>query len=93
MAGRTGSITADEVIDLFYSLDEPYRKHAVFLMHDQTATALRKLQDADGHYLWKDALADGQSSSLLGCPVFTSPYMPQMGTGTKPILLGDMSYH
>ena len=35
-AGSATAITADEIIDLVYSLKAPYRKNAVFLMNDAT---------------------------------------------------------
>ena len=87
------SITADEVIALYYSLRAPYRKHAVFMMHDDTAKALRQMKDSNGNYIWHDSLSYDQPSIILGCPVFTSEYMPKMQAGNKPILFGDLSFY
>ena len=39
-AGAT-AITADEIIDLFYSLKAPYRKNAVWILNDSTIKAIR----------------------------------------------------
>ncbi len=52
-AGSATAITADEIIDLVYSLKAPYRKNAVFLMNDATVKAIRKLKDGQGQYLWQ----------------------------------------
>ena len=55
-AGSASAITADEVIDLFYSLGAPYRKNAVWVVNDATVKAIRKLKDGNGNYLWQPAL-------------------------------------
>lgn len=50
-AASATAITADEVIDLFYSLKVPYRKNAVWLLNDATVKQIRKLKDSTGQYL------------------------------------------
>jgi HK97 family phage major capsid protein len=50
---KATEITADELLDLFYSLKAPYRKKAVFVMNDATVKAIRKLKDGTGQYLWQ----------------------------------------
>ncbi len=57
------AITADEVINLVYSLKRPYRKNAKFIMNDQTIAALRKLKDNNGAYLWQPSLQAGEVDS------------------------------
>ena len=86
------SITADELLALYHSLDEPYRQRAVFMMHEDTANALRLLKDENGRYLWHEALG-GQPDMLLGRPVYISRFMPRMTAGAKPVLLGDLSQY
>ena len=44
-AASSTAITADELIDLFYSLKSPYRRKAVWVMNDSTFKAIRKLKD------------------------------------------------
>lgn len=39
-AASATAITADEVIDLFYSLKSPYRKKAVWVLNDATIKAM-----------------------------------------------------
>ena len=91
-AGAT-AITADEVINLVYSLKRPYRKNAVFLMNDATIAIVRKLKDGNGVYLWQPALTMGEPDRLLGYPVYTSQYMPAATAGNKSIAFGDFSYY
>lgn len=87
------AITADEVINLVYSLKRPYRKNAVFILNDQTIAALRKLKDGNGAYMWQAALIAGEPDKLLGYPVYTSAYMPTIEAGAKTIIFGDLSYY
>lgn len=86
------AITADEVIDLYYSLRVPYRKKAVWLMNDTTVSALRKLKDNQGQYLWEPSLVSGTPNKIIGCEVITSPFMPTIASGAKSIAFGDFSY-
>ena len=39
---------------------------------------LRQMKDANNNYIWNDALGFEQPNTILGCPVYTSEYMPQM---------------
>lgn len=89
----TSAITADEVIDLFYSLGAPYRKNAVWVVNDATVKAIRKLKDGNGNYLWQPALTSGTPDTLLGRPVKTSAYVPTIASGAKVIAFGDFGYY
>ena len=46
------TLTYDDVISLYFSVDKEYRRNGIWLMNDKTALALRKLKDNDGNYLW-----------------------------------------
>lgn len=87
------AITFDELIDLYYSLKEPYRKNAVFLMNDDTVKAIRKLKDKNNQYIWQPSIQAGTPDMILNCPVYTSQYMPNLTTGNKVVLFGDFSYY
>ena len=87
------AITADEIIDLFYSLNVPYRKDAIWILNDSTIKAIRKLKDSTGNYLLQPALKDGEVSTLLGRPYFTSAFAPEIAAGAKTIVFGDLSYY
>lgn len=90
-AAGTTAITAEELIDLVYSLKSPYRKRAIFLFNDQTIKAIRKLKDGNNQFLWQPGLQAGQPNTLLGYQYETSTHMPVIGAGAKPILFGDLS--
>lgn len=87
------AITADEIINLVYSLKRPYRKNAKFIMNDQTIAALRKLKDNNGAYLWQPSLQAGEVDRLFGYEVYTSPYVPIIAAGKPVIAFGDFSYY
>ena len=87
------AITADEIIDLVFSLKAPYRKNAVFIMNDATIKAIRKLKDGQGQYLWQPSLTAGTPDTLLNRPVFTSAYAPTLESGAKSIAFGDFGYY
>ena len=92
-AASATAITADEIIDLFYSLKAPYRKNAVWILNDATIKAIRKLKDNNGNYLWQPSLTAGTPDTILGRPVYTSSYVPTIAAGAKTIAFGDFSYY
>jgi len=92
-AASDKAITADEVISLIYSLKRPYRKKAKFILNDQTISALRKLKDNNGQYIWQPSLQAGEPDRLLGYEVLTSQFAPQIEAGKPAIAFGDFSYY
>ena len=86
-------ITADDIIDLFYSLKAPYRKRAVWILNDSTVKAIRKLKDGNGNYIWQPALTAGSPDTILGRPVYTSAYVPTIAAGNRTVIFGDLSYY
>ena len=92
-AASATAVTADELMDLYYSLKSPYRKKSVWVLNDSTIKAIRKLKDNNGQYLWQPSLAAGTPDMILGRPIKTSAYMPAMAAGAKTIAFGDFSYY
>ncbi|GHU82465.1 hypothetical protein AGMMS50284_4370 [Clostridia bacterium] len=92
-AASPTAITFDEVIDLYHSLKSPYRKKSVFIANDLTISAMRKLKDSNGRYLWQPALTAGDPDTILGRPVYVSSFMPQIAAGAKALAFGDFSYY
>lgn len=84
------AITADELIDLYYSVPEEYRTNAAFAMKDTTVKYIRKLKIGTGEYLWNPGL-NGQPSTLLGKPLHTSENIEGIGAGKKTIAFGDFA--
>jgi len=92
-AASATTITADELIDLYFSLKAPYRKNAVWVLNDTTIKIIRKLKDKNDQYLWQPALRDGDVPTILGRPYFTSAFMPEAAAGAKTVIFGDLSYY
>lgn len=92
-AASSTAVTADELMDLYYSLKSPYRKKSVWVLNDSTIKAIRKLKDNNGQYLWQPSLVAGTPDTILGRPVKTSAYMPAIAAGAKTIAFGDFSYY
>ena len=88
-AAANNAISADELISLVYALKSPYRRNAKFLMNDATISAIRKLKDQNGAYLWQPSLQAGQPDRLLGYDLYTSPYVPTMAAGALTVAFGD----
>ena len=92
-AASSTAVTADELMDLYYSLKSPYRKKSVWVLNDSTIKAIRKLKDNNGQYLWQPSLTAGAPDMILGRPIKTSAYMPAIAAGAKTIAFGDFSYY
>ena len=87
-AASATAIAYDELTKLYFSLKAEHRANAVFLMHDDTAMALRTLKDSVGNPLW-----NAERDTIFGKPVVTSLAMPAPAAGKKTIAIGDLSYY
>ena len=82
--GVTAStLTADAVIELFFSLDKKYRRNAVWVMNDETAMTLRMLKDSAGNFLWRST-----DDTIFSHTVVISNYI-----NDSTIVFGDLSYY
>ncbi|NBX02718.1 MAG: phage major capsid protein [Alphaproteobacteria bacterium] len=89
-SGTNGTVTADALINLFYSLKDAYSKRATFLMNRTVVQAVRLLkQTSTNQYLWQPGLAAGTPDTLLGVPVSLAADMPVAATGSLSIAVGD----
>lgn len=92
-SAKPTDISADELIDLHYSLRAPYRARAVWLMNDATVKTVRKLKDGNGQYLWQPALTAGTPDMILGRPVYTSVFAPELKAGARTVAFGDLGFY
>ena len=88
-AAATGTVTADELLELQHSVDPAYRPAAGWMLNDTTLLALRKLKDGNGVYLWQAGLVANVPDRLCGQPGYVNQQMASMSAGTKPIIYGD----
>ena len=92
-AAAQAAVTADEVLDLYYSLRRQYRTSATWMVSDTFIKAVRKLKDNDGQYLWQPSISAGTPDTLLGRPVETSDYMDGLAATKIPAVFGDLKYY
>ncbi len=88
-----GTISLDDVIDLYHSLLVPYRQRASWLFEDSAIKAVRKLKDSQGRYLWEPSTQVGAPDSLLGRPLLVDPAVPVFDATAARVFgaFGDMS--
>lgn len=92
--GKTAAgaaVTGDELIDLFFSVNDAYRIAAEWMMADTTIAAIAKLKGSDNNYLWQPGLQAGVPDMLLGKRVNPNNDMPAIASGNRSILWGDFS--
>lgn len=90
--GVSGAFTADNVIDLVYSLDGALRNKPTFalLANSTSIAALRKLKDSYGQYLFNIGLGQDKRDLVLGVPVIETPSMPSPAVGANSLAVGDL---
>lgn len=87
--GWPASDPSDVLFDLMHSLKAGYRNGARFVMNAATLNQIRKFKDADGDYLWRPGLMEGQASTLLGFPVVEAEDMPSITGDSLSVAFGN----
>ena len=88
-----GTFTVEELLNLYYSLDEKYINKASFLTSRAMVQKIRTLKDASNDYIWQPGILAGQDDMLLGVPVYQNSFVPAPGDATKSLILGDFSQY
>ncbi|MEL6286348.1 MAG: phage major capsid protein [Pseudomonadota bacterium] len=94
--GQIGSVAgdfaqpsaADQLIDLIYTQKSQFRANGRFVMNRRTVSAVRKLKDVDGRYIWQPG-TNGEAATVMGYRVTEIEDMPDMATGKAAIAFGD----
>jgi HK97 family phage major capsid protein len=91
--GVAGAFTADNLIDLVYSLDTVARRRpgAGFQMNKTSIAAVRKLKDNYGRYIFEPSLSADKNDLLLSYPIFENPDLASTATSTVSVLFGDLA--
>ncbi len=84
------NISVDGIMNLYYSLSDSYTQNASFIMHKSAVYTIRTMKDAAGQYLWMPGILSGTADTLLGCPLYTSNYMPKVAAGNDVVIFGDI---
>lgn len=88
----SGAFTADNIIDLVYSLDAAVRAMPGFAIMGSTTAVrnMRKLKDSTGQYLWSPSLITGQPDTFDGYRVVENPHMAAVATSAKSLVAGNL---
>lgn len=88
-----GTITADNLITVQGKVKDVFQANAIWIMNEETRTAIRQLKSETGSYLLNEVydLASPFKSTLLGKPVYVSDNMPTVQNGATAIYYGDMT--
>jgi len=94
-AGAT-AITADDILDLIYSIDPSYRNKPGFglMAHDNIIAAVRALGlgSANDFPIFIPSMEVGQPDRIFGVPVYVNNDMQSsIATGTKTMVAADFS--
>ncbi|KQO51402.1 phage major capsid protein [Sphingomonas sp. Leaf257] len=93
-AASAAALAAEELIDLQHSVNQAYRRSPFcrWMFADTTLAAARKLKDGQGNFLWQ--MGDVRANApdvLLGKPYAVNDDVPQIGTGNRSVIFGDLS--
>lgn len=87
------TISADNLIQVQGKIKDVFQGNAIWIMNENTRTALRQLKSNTGSYLMTEIydLASPFKNMLLGKPVYVSDNMPEVADGNIAVYYGDMS--
>jgi HK97 family phage major capsid protein len=94
--GVSGAFTADNLIDLVYSVDTAGRMlpGTGFQMNAKAISAVRKLKDTAGNYVFSPALSGDKRDLVLGYEVYENPAMADPAVSAKSVIFGNLpSYY
>ena len=88
--GVAGLFTADNLIDLQYTLDGAARRlpGVAYMAAGTTIGKMRTLKDSAGNYLY--TVNVGQPDQFAGYSVIENPAMASVATGAKSVLFGHL---
>jgi HK97 family phage major capsid protein len=89
-AAATTAVTSDELLALQFSVDEAHQSNGAYMMNSNTFLAISQMKDNDGQYILSNPVS-GVTKLLFGKRVVVNNNMPDMATGEKAIVFGDLS--
>jgi len=88
-----GTISYDDIVDLIFSVEEPYRSVGQFMMNKFTIAYLYELKDGQNRPLFISEPSGKPAGTILGYPVIENRDMSSVDKGNKPIIFGDFSVY
>ena len=92
-SGNGTALLADGLLTLVHSIKSEYASNATFVLNRSTLSAIRKLKDTAGQYVFQAgmSLVAGVPNTILGYPYVEATDMPSVGANAFPIAFGDFS--
>jgi len=91
--GVAGAFTADNIIDLIYSVDAATRRKPSFatMMNTKSIGEARKLKDTAGNYLYNiSQVGPGGQDTFAGFNVIENPHMADSAIDAKSVIAGSI---
>ena len=91
--GVAGAFTADNLIDLIYSVDAATRRKPsmALMMNTSSIGAARKLKDTAGNYLYNiSQVGPGGQDTFAGFNVIENPHMADSAIDAKSVIAGSI---
>ena len=91
--GVAGAFTADNLIDLIYSVDAATRRKPsmALMMNTKSIGEARKLKDTAGNYLYNiSQVGPGGQDTFAGFNVLENPHMEDTALDEKSVIAGSM---
>jgi HK97 family phage major capsid protein len=93
-AAASTSISGDDLQNMKYGIKSQYRKNARWLIHRDVLSAVAKIKDGQGRYVFQPGLQLDSPDTLLGHQFDESEYAPNtMTAGLYTAIFGDLSYY
>lgn len=82
---------ADKIFDLIGTVKDAYLMNSRFLTRRSVVTAIRKMKDGQGNYLWQPSLVMGQPEMIAGYPITRAEDLPALAANSLSLYFGDFS--
>ena len=92
-SGNGTALLADGLLTLVHSIKSEYASNATFVLNRSTLSAIRKLKDTAGQYVFQAgmSLVSGVPNTILGYPYVEATDMPSVAANAFPVAFGDFS--
>lgn len=88
--GVTADFGFDGIINLMYTLKDPYAANADFLMNRLGVRNVARLKDSQGRYLWEPSRQKGEPALLMGHSVYRAADIAAPASGALAMIFGDI---
>lgn len=91
ISGSAAALTTDGLLTLIHSIKSEYGRNGVFVFNRTTLSAIRKLKDTAGQYIFQAGFSGtvGATNTIFGYPYIEATDMPDVAANAYPIAFGD----